>query len=226
MRNRLTERDLSRIVKRVINESNESEKRKLVFESIMQTINERGLHGAVGRSLLTEGDAPEKGFVFKDIDDLGRSGARKTKGEGSSYGETHISPYQSTTSLAEAQQIIQKLILIMSKGGAQVVGKQLASVLGQITANNYFMILWKVRYGSAFKSITKRNYNTIKDWIGSKGMDRPTSGAGPVPGIYNLFQDPTVFNALRRLGNFNYAEYPKEENNPLSIGGYDSRNND
>jgi hypothetical protein len=32
----------------------ESTKRKLVFESIMQTINEHGLHNAVRRSLLTE----------------------------------------------------------------------------------------------------------------------------------------------------------------------------
>jgi hypothetical protein len=34
----------------------ESAKRKLVFESIMQTINEYGLQSAVHRSLLTEGD--------------------------------------------------------------------------------------------------------------------------------------------------------------------------
>ena len=204
MRNRLTERDLSRIVKRVINES---EKRKLVFESIMQTINEYGLHGAVGRSLLTEGDAPDKKFVFTDTNLEGKS------------------PYQSATSLAEAQQIIQKLILVMSKGGAQVVGKQLAEVLGQITANNYYMILWKVRYGSAFKSITKRNYNTIKDWIASKGMDKPTSGRGPVPVIYNWFHDRTVFDAVYRLGKFNHAEYPDEELNPLTLFGYSSRNN-
>ena len=207
MRNRLTERDLSRIVKRVINES---ENRKLVFESVMQTINEHGLHGAVGRSLLTEGDAPDKKFVFT----------------GNYYGSDleGKSPYQSATSLAEAQQIIQKLILVMSKGGAQVVGKQLASVLGQITANNYYMLLWKVRFGSSFKSITKRNYNTIKDWIASKGMDLPTSGTGPVPGIYNLFQDRTVFDAVYKLGKFNDAEYP-DEGHP-TLFGYDSRNND
>ena len=199
MRNRLTERDLSRIVKRVINES---ENRKLVFESIMQTINEHGLHGAVGRSLLTEGDAPDKKFVFT----------------GNYYGSDleGKSPYQSATSLAEAQQIIQKLILIMSKGGAQVAGKQLAEVLGQITVNNYYMILWKVRYGSAFNSITKHNYNTIKDWIGSKGMDIPTIGRGPIVGVYNLFQDPTVFNALRKLGEFNFKEAPSSADVPLS----------
>jgi hypothetical protein len=201
MRNRLTERDLSRIVKRVINES---EKRKLVFESIMQTINEHGLHGAVGRSLLTEGEAPDKGFVFKDItwhNDNVRTVVERDPKSG-------ISPYQSATSLAEAQRIIQKLILIMSKGGAQVVGKQLASVLGQITVNNYYMILWKVRYGSAFKSITKHNYNTIKDWISSKGMDLPDTGRGPIPAVYNLFQDSTVFDAVERLLQFNAKEQP------------------
>ena len=83
--------------------------------------------------------------------------------------------------------------------------------------------MWKVRYGSAFKSITKRNYNTIKDWIASKGMDRPTSGAGPVPGIYNLFQDRTVYDAVTKLGRFNFAEYPKEGD--LTLFGYKSVNN-
>jgi hypothetical protein len=212
MRNRLTERDLSRIVKRVINESNKSEKRKLVFESIMQTINEHGLHGAVGRSLLTEGDAPDKGFVFKDINAPDNDVRYSKEGDFKSG----ITPYQSTTSLAEAQQIIQKLILIMSKGGAQAVGKQLASVLGQITANNYYIILWKVRYGSAFKSITKRNYNTIKDWIASKGMDIPAGGRGPTVGVYNLFQDSTVFEALKRLERFNIKEQPSTTDAPLS----------
>ena len=177
----------------------------------MQTINEHGLHGAVGRSLLTEGDAPDKGFLFKDI--RFDANPRYSK-EGDP--KSGIPPYQSATSLAEAQQIIQKLILIMSKGGAQVAGKQLAEVLGQITVNNYYMILWKVRYGSAFNSITKHNYNTIKDWIGSKGMDIPTIGRGPIVGVYNLFQDPTVFNALRKLGEFNFKEAPSSADVPLS----------
>jgi hypothetical protein len=215
MRNRLTERDLSRIVKRVINES---EKRKLVFESIMQTINEHGLHGAVGRSLLTEGEAPDKGFIFKDINS-DAPGIRYIEGGAG------ISPYQSATSLAEGQQIIQKLILIMSKGGAQVVGKQLASVLGQITANNYYIILWKVRYGSAFKSITKHNYNSIKDWISSKGMDIPVAGSGPIPGIQNLFQDTTVLNAMRRLASFNVKEYIYDRDSENFLG-ISSVNND
>jgi hypothetical protein len=205
MRNRLTERDLSRIVKRVINES---ENRKLVFESIMQTINEHGLHGDVGRSLLTEGDAPDKRFVFKDLDEHDIE-APGVKYGGTKYEEDYgVLAYQSSTSLSEAQQIIQKLILIMSKGGAQVVGKQLASVLGQITANNYYMILWKVRYGSSFKSITKYNYKTISNWIGSKGMDIPsTEGGGPITAIRNWFQDPTVFDAINRLGKYNNYEY-------------------
>jgi len=186
----------------------ESAKRKLVFESIMQTINEHGLRGAVGRSLLTEGDAPNKGFVFKDLDETDVE-APGVKFGGTQYEEDYgVLAYQSSTSLSEAQQIIQKLIPAMSKGGAQVVGKQLASILGQITANNYYMILWKVRYGSSFKSITKSNYQNLSHWIGSKGMDIPsTEGGGIMTGIRNLFQDPTVFNAVNRLGKYNFAEY-------------------
>jgi hypothetical protein len=187
----------------------------------MQTINEHGLHGAVGRSLLTEGDAPDKGFIFKDLDEHNVQ-APGVKYGGTKYEEGYgVLAYQSSTSLAEAQQIIQKLILIMSKGGAQVVGKQLASVLGQITANNYYMILWKVRYGSSFKSITKSNHKAISHWIGSKGMDLPSNeGGGPFNAIRNLFQDPTVFNAVNRLGQYYDGEYVSSSWDGISKGGY------
>jgi hypothetical protein len=45
----------------------ESAKRKLVFESIMQTIKEHGLQSAVHRSLLTEGDKIIGGYNYGDL---------------------------------------------------------------------------------------------------------------------------------------------------------------
>tara|TARA_R110000868_G_scaffold44694_3_gene149002 strand:- start:7356 stop:8099 length:744 start_codon:yes stop_codon:yes gene_type:complete len=196
----------------------ESAKRKLVFESIMQTIKEHGLQSAVRRSLLTEGDAPEKNYFFKE----GGFNEQDLKKLGVKFAPTAIDPetgtwehnggplaYQSSTSLAEAQQIIQELIRILGKSGTDD-GALLAKALGKITANNYYLLLWKVRYGSSFKSIAKSNYNTITDWISKKGMDipsEPTSGrVEPFNVVRNWFQDPTVFNAVKRLSKYNYYE--------------------
>ena len=196
----------------------ESAKRKLVFESIMQTIKEHGLQSAVHRSLLTEGDAPEKNYFFKDggfdEQNLKKLGVKFAPEKYDPETHQHISDggplaYQSSTSLAEAQQIIYELIRILGKPRTDG-GALLAKALGKITANNYYLLLWKVRYGSSFKSITKSNYKTITDWISTKGMDVPSykkpGEFEPFSTIRNWFQDPTVFNAVNRLGKYNYEE--------------------
>ena len=198
----------------------ESAKRKLVFESIMQTINEYGLQSAVHRSLLTEGDAPEKNYFF-DHDTVGFD-EQSLKKLGVKFAPRKFDPethehvhdggplaYQSSTSLAEAQQIIQELIRIMGKPRTDG-GASLAKALGKITANNYYLLLWKVRSGSSFKSIAKSNYRTITDWISTKGMDVPSYKKDgefePFGTVRNWFQDPTVFNAVNRLKKYNYEE--------------------
>ena len=92
----------------------EASQKELIVKSIMETINQHGLHSAVRRSLLTEGDAPDKGYFFKEggfsEEDLKKLGVKFAGGTGSDNGPL---AYQSSTSLAEAQQIIQKLILII-----------------------------------------------------------------------------------------------------------------
>ena len=184
--------------------------KELIVKSIMETINQHGLHSAVRRSLLTEGDAPDKGYFFKEggfsEEDLKKLGVKFAGGPG----EAGPLAYQSSTSLAEAQQIIQELIPILSKSGTND-GPLLAKALGKIKVNNYYLLLWKVRYGSSFKSITKSNYNTITDWISTKGMDIPSEPTyngrvEPFNTVRNWFQDPTVFNAVNRLSKYNWEE--------------------
>jgi len=202
----------------------ESAKKELVLKSIIETIDQHGLQLEV-RQALTEADAPAKDFAFPDSiefneDDLKKIGVKfkaPIPDVAKGYGEISFGPlvWQSNTSLTEASAILQELIKILASSGTEN-GPLLAKALGQITANNYYAILWKVRYGSSFRSITKSNYKTITDWISKKGFDIPSAGhksgtddvgaGNPAGVIRNLFQDPTVFNAVNRLKKYNSRE--------------------
>ena len=200
----------------------ESGQKELIVKSIMETINQHGLHGAV-RKRLTEADAPAAGYAFPNdykFDDAKKLGVKFKKDAG---------PFvaQSTTSITEASAILQELMKILGKSGTSN-SAAIAAALKTITKNNYYAILWKVNYGTSFRSSTGKSYGTVTDWISKKGFDIPSkTGSGPgsstiepgsdlgffndpagniIGGIRNLSQDPTIFNAVNRLQIYNSDE--------------------
>lgn len=199
----------------------EAAQKQLTLKSILETIDQHGLHLEVRRA-LTEANAPQPTFAFEDGTNFDPAMLKKI---GVKFKAPQPDPeggvdktfgplaWQSQTSLAEAQTIIQELIKILGTTGTNN-GPLLAKALGKITANNYYMLLWKVRYGSSFKAITKSNYNTITDWISKKGFDIPSAekvatsddNRNPLGTIRNWFQDPTIFNAVNRLTKYNSDE--------------------
>lgn len=201
---------------------NEAAKKELTLKSILETIDQHGLQLEVRRA-LTEADAPAKDFAFEA--DTFAFNPASLKKIGVKFKATQPDPdggvdktfgplvYQSQTSLAEGQQIIQELIKILGTSGTEN-GPLLAKALGKITANNYYVILWKVKFGSSFRSIAKSNYSTITDWISKKGFDIPSDtkvassddGRNPMGVVRNWFQDPTIFNAVNRLRKYNMDE--------------------
>jgi len=150
----------------------ESSQKQLVVKSIMETINQHGLHTEVRRA-LTEADAPSKPDAVIDFSFT----ANKYKfGFEEGKGERPL-VIQSNTSLSEASTILGQIMKLVGSGQAE--SPQMINIIKQITANNYPMILWKVRYGSTFKSKTGSNYNTVCDWL-SKSVDAPTTRASSV----------------------------------------------
>jgi hypothetical protein len=183
----------------------------------METINEHGLHGAVRRR-LTEADAPsDKNAYIKDefagqFDyDLGIK--RKPYVDTENRGGPLV--YQSDTSISEATTILSDLFKVL--GGSDTSDAQaVINVLKKINKNNYYAILWKVRYGSSFKANNrfKSNFNSLTDYISKIGIDVPTSqgtGAtmGPVGLIRNIFIDDTLYNWINSsmLVKYNAEEY-------------------
>jgi hypothetical protein len=199
----------------------EAAQRELVLKSVMQTINEHGLHNAV-RSRLTEADAPnDKKYAFKDdyifsnAYDLGIK--RGTDADGDQTGPL---VYQSNTSVSEASAILGELFQVLGKSKASD-STAIINVLKKINKNNYYAILWKVRYGTSFKNGNsfKSNFNSLYDYL-SNFIDKPAGAANnakdstvgsPLPSIYNLFQDGTIFNWIKgsMLPKYNIDETPE-----------------
>lgn len=199
---------------------NEWQQRELIVKSIMETINNNGLHGEI-RKRLTEADAPGKGFAFEAssmFSDAKKLGVKfKPAGfdkNGNAVLEGGPYAYQSATSFTEASTVLQGIIKVLGTTGTKE-NDPLVKALAKINANNYYAILWKVRYGTAFRQITNsKGYNTITDWISKKGFDIPSAGGGaisddglnPVGAVRNWFQDPAIFNAVNRLQKYNGKE--------------------
>jgi hypothetical protein len=217
MKNLLSENMMRFVTKNLT----EAAKKDLVVKSIMETIEQHGLQLEVRRA-LTEADAPGKDFAFKDDsglwDNARKIGVKFGSEANRQPGEPSPGPlvYQSPTSVTEASAVLQNLIKVLGTTGTKE-NAPLVNALKAINANNYYAILWKVKYGSTFRAITKSNYGTITDWISKKGFDIPsasTSGtqhvnsANPLGAARDFFsmQDPAIFNAVNRLQKYNGKE--------------------
>ena len=169
------------------------------------------------------GDAPGKDFSFPYGDEW-----RSAKKIGVKFGndgqyETGPLVYQSPTSVTEASTVLQNLIKVMGTTGTKE-NEPLINALAAINANNYYALLWKVRYGKTFRAITKsKGYDSITDWISTKGYDHPSAKVSgtyhsnkdelnPMGAIRDIFQDPAIFNALNRLQKYNEMEQRQGKN--------------
>ena len=195
----------------------EAAQRELVLKSVMETINEHGLHGAVRRR-LTEADAPsDKNAYIKDEFagqfDYQLGIKQKPYVDTENRGGPLV--YQSDTSISEATTILSDLFKVL--GGSDTSDAQaVINVLKKINKNNYYAILWKVRYGSSFKANNrfKSNFNSLTDYISKIGIDIPTSQGsgdtmGPVGAVRNIFIDDTLYNWINSsmLIKYNAEEY-------------------
>ena len=199
-------------------------KRELVLKSVMETINEHGLHRAV-RQRLTEAGAPSnKTYAFDDTTEFAdayKLGVKRGAGEPDALGRpTKIGPmvYQSDTSVSEASAILSDLFKVL--GGSNTSDAQaVINVLKKINMNNYYAILWKVRYGSSFKANNrfKSNFNCLTDYISKIGIEIPSAtsvatsddGRNPLGMIRNIFIDDTLYNWINSsmLPKYNSDEY-------------------
>jgi hypothetical protein len=154
----------------------EAAQRELVLKSIMETINEHGLHNAV-RSRLIEADTPQSPQTSVKIKgaDMGIRGYKTVKDE---KGRDTDSVYviQSGTSLGEASKILGTMMKLVGEDNAE--SQEMVNAAKQITMNNYPAILWKVQMGSTFKADAGSNFSTVGDWL-TRSMDAsgPRSGA-------------------------------------------------
>lgn len=194
----------------------DSGQKQLVIKSIMETINQHGLHTEVRRALI-EADAPTDTNAV--IANLQPGGGNISDVYKTAPGSTDVLVMQSPTSLKEASIILGQIMKLVGSGQAE--SPQMINTIKQITANNYPMILWKVRYGSTFKSNTGSNYNTVCDWL-AKSVDKASQsgagssaagapgGKGPIGAISDFFRGTKTAEAIAaHLEKFNNVEYFK-----------------
>jgi hypothetical protein len=174
----------------------ESAKKKLVFESIMQTIKEHGLTNAI-RKQLTEAtvkvDSPSNGYIDVTV------------------------PTDSKT-LGTASKIIGTLLAAFGGGGTDdaKAGKAIYSIN---TPELYYAVLYKVQTSPVLKTTYGKNFKLVGEFL-SEDM---TFAAGTSTGGMRTTQSPgAVIQQLtgaqaqykdyeRHLRQFNLSEYIKQE---------------
>jgi hypothetical protein len=123
-------------------------KRELVLKSVMETINEHGLHGAVKQRLMEQspkaGDtvavvSPSKGAIDAPV------------------------PTDSTT-LGEASRIIGTLMTAFSGAGTDDT-KARAAIYSIKTPQIYYAVLWKLQNSTNVKSVMGSNYKLVGDFL-------------------------------------------------------------
>jgi hypothetical protein len=130
----------------------EAAQRELVLKSIMETINEHGLHNAV-RSRLME-QSPKPGATVPV--------------NSPSQGSINAPVPTDSKTLGEASRIIGELIkafeFSFSKGGTDdtAASKAIYSIK---TPQIYYAVLWKLKYSTSVKAAMGYNYNLVGDFL-------------------------------------------------------------
>jgi hypothetical protein len=144
----------------------EAGQKELIVKSIMETINQHGLHGAIKKH-LTEADIPsnpkaEIGDIYSDL-----------PYKKSNEFDAMVYVIQSPTSLKEASEILSGMLKAIGTDNAE--GTMMRQLINRITPNNYPAILWKLRYSTSFKAANKNKYNytSLSNWL-VNFLDKPT----------------------------------------------------
>ena len=173
----------------------ESGQKELIVKSIMETINQHGLHGAV-RKRLTEADAPADPATTISLSDY-------TVKYKLNQGLPLV--MQSPTSIKEASQILGGIMGAIGKKKPE----QVQEFLRQINANNYPALLWKVRASSSFKNnnLFKTNFNTLGDYLSKFYTSSVKAGYEDsfLNGIIDFTRD--VFTDTRVADTYNQLIY-------------------
>ena len=172
----------------------ETAQRELVLKSIMETINEHGLHGAVRRQLTEQAQPSPNTWI--DFEKPAFYDKYKTYKDGeavTSNGQITSSVplvIQSGTSMGEAAKILGTMMKLIGDGQAE--GDAMINAIKQVSYNNYPAILWKLRN----TGINGTKYSLLRDWL-SKYIDKPSKstvgsgtpgsgGKGPIGGLVDL----------------------------------------
>lgn len=174
----------------------ESAKRKLVFESIMQTIKEHGLTDVI-RKQLTEAivkvDSPSKGFIDVTV------------------------PTDSKT-LGTASKIIGTLLAAF--GGAGTDDAKASKAIYSInTPELYYAVLYKVQTSPVLKTTYGKTFKLVGEFLsedmtfasgtetgGMRTTQSPFAAIQQLTGAQGKYKDYE-----RHLRQFNLSEYIKQE---------------
>lgn len=172
----------------------EAAQRELVLKSIMETINEHGLHTAVRKQLMEQKQpGPNDWIIFEKPTNYDKYKTYKNgeaiewKGQIYSYVPLII---QSGTSMSEASTILGTMMKLIGNGQGE--GDAMINAIKQISYNNYPAILYKIRN----TGINGTKYSLLRDWL-SKYLDAPSQskvgsgtpgsgGKGPIGGLVDL----------------------------------------
>jgi len=156
---------------------NEWQQRELIVKSIMETINQNGLHSEIRRNLISEQADPAQNATigiwsyqvsYRVAKDAKGYTAKDTKDR------DKVFIYQNKTSMSEAKQILGSLISVLKK---DTDGSKTLAIMKKITTTNYPAILWRVRYGTSFKNTVGYNFSGLGNWL-SKHFEAPADPGG------------------------------------------------
>jgi len=143
----------------------EAAQRELVLKSVMETINEHGLHNAVRSRLMEQspkaGDtvsvnSPSKGYIDAPV------------------------PTDSKT-LGEASRIIGELLKAMKGAGTDDAAAS-AAIYSISTPQIYYAVLWKLQHSTNVKTVMGYNYNLVGDFLSTDMTFAAGQQGGYVPG--------------------------------------------
>jgi hypothetical protein len=183
----------------------EAAQRELVLKSVMETINEHGLHNAV-RSRLME-QTPKEGATVPVVSP--------------SKGAINAPVPTDSKTLGEASRIIGELMKAM-KGAATDDTAASKAIYSINTPQLYYAVLWKLKYSTNVKATMGYNYNLVGDFLstdmtfagGTRSTKFGDAGNPSSPGalIQSLLGTTSQYRDYERhLQQFNENEEIKTE---------------
>jgi len=183
----------------------EWQQRELIVKSIMETINQHGLHGDVRNRLMEQ--SPKKGAVVDIMHP--------------SKGSIKYPVPTDSGNVGKAMKIIGQLLKAMVGVGTDNKLVQTA-VYSIKDMNTYASVLWRVQHSTMIKSEYGENFNLIgtfisTDWTkagGGSATGNTPAGKRGIGSPQAAVQDATGYGAMyrdveRHLQQFNENEYIK-----------------